>query len=218
MNKTLWNYDILKRSGHQMNQDLLRAFHEYCSGGKKPIPMDLLAAATFTGLVLANMNPTPKKRDLMYTLLQGPVTDITYRKLKMFKWTPIQSILQAYSGLQSRDFNPSLPRLLELQKERLQRVSPSWGALMPDKIYALAQFTAYPPEQLDKIMLPFSKQVQVAFGAYAGVEIKGQPKMIHHEYLRNFCSAWAHNTGSPDAGSLAVNSGLQIFGESLLQE
>jgi len=218
MPQNLWTSDILKRSGHQMNQDILRAFHEYCSGGKKPLPINLLSAATFSALVLANLNPDTKKRDLMYYLLQQAAHPKTYKKLKVFKWTPVQSILGAYADLKTKDYNPSLSRLVDLQKERLSLVSPSWGSLVPDKIYALAQFGGLPTAHLDKLILPFSRQTQLAFAVYTGVEIKGQPKLIHHEYLRQFCASWGHNTGTPDASPLDVNSGLHIYGESELRE
>ena len=217
MAKTLWNSDILKRSGHQMNQDILRAFHEYCSGGTKPLPINLLSAATFSALVMANMNPDPKKRDLMYYLLQQAAHPKTYKKLKVFKWTPVQSILNAYADIKTKDYNPTLSRLVALQQERMEKVSPSWGALMPDKIYAISQFSGLPSGQLDKLMLPFGNPTQLAFAMYTGVEIKGQPKLIHHDYLRQFCASWAHNTGTPDASPLAINSGLYIFGETELQ-
>ena len=208
------NIDLLKRSGNQMNTEILRAFHEYCSGGQKPLPVNLLSAATFCALVLANMNVDPKRRDLMYYLLQQEATERTHKKLKLFKWTPVQAVLMAYADMKTKDYTPTLPRLIELQNERLERVAPSWGSLMPDKLYALAKFENL--SQLDKLILPFDRQTQAAFAMFSGVAIKGQPRAIHHEYLRNFCASWAHNSGTPDTTALNIHSGLHVFGEQML--
>ena len=219
MTINLWSFDLLKRAGFQFNRDLLFAFKNYLNAGANPQPATLLSSAAFCALFLANLNPDTRKRDLMIKLLsEGPIEDpLTYKKLMVMKWTPVKRTLTAYSTLDGSDYAPNLARLLELQVIRHADMAPSWATLMPDKIYALHQFEGFPAHSFDKMLQPFGKATQVAFAAYTGVDINGQPKMIHHEYLRNFSASIAHATGEPETPSLHIASGLHVFGETLLQ-
>lgn len=210
----LWMPEMLKRAGSQINQDLVRAYHEYCTTGQRNVPVNLNTAAAFTGLVLANMNIDPAKRDLFLQILRDPLVDpLAYQKLHILKWTPVQKMLTAYARIATNDLAPSLPRLIEMQKERHKDYSPTWSSIMPDKIYAMSAFQGYPPNSFDDLLLPFGGPTLTAFQLYTGASIKGQPKLVHYEQLRKFCATWAHITGTPDATSLEINSGLHCFGE-----
>lgn len=218
----LWTAKELKDRGAHFNDELRDDFLAF-SEDVPTIPK----AVAYASLCIANQTSAvniPYKRQALVDLVLGPrlvdgdvIRGAHLKLLELRRWAPVQKAIQVFSGIQPGEVAPSLDDFLKQQAARVRQTAPSWATLMPDKLYALAVFRGkVQNDALDPMFSPFGWTVEKAFAHYSGVEISGQPKMVHHEQLRRFQRSWAHGwLNESDTTVLDVNTGLHLFGEAL---
>ncbi len=217
----LWEPRDLVNAGVELNRTLVDDLLVFA--GTRDVDRPL--AAAFSMLTIANAVSRTDARDEFLDLINARVglrspeaIRAAIKPLRIRRWSPVQRCLMAFASAPSASPRPNPEELIAIQAACHKAMAPSWATLMPDKMYVLARMrekgSEFNSAYAAKLLPPFGKAVQLAFGAYAGVEIEGQPSRIHHTYLQNFQRAWSNTWGG---NVLDLNSGLHRFGEENLR-